>query len=446
MSRFNRHLSLAAVSFAALIVAQGSAMAGAFGLREQSATAQGYSFAGAASGSGYLSSMFWNPAVITMMPGWNSELHMSLILPQIEINPNPLLTPTAAFGASGEMGQDAIIPSGYGSVQINDKIWLGLSSTSPYGLVTDPRENWAGQVYSRSSRIFSVNVNPVIGVKVNEWLSVAVGPSLQYFDIRLKSAVPTPLTAPATAVLPGQPSGALDGDDTGFGFTAGVTLTPFAGTTIGLGYRSAVSHSLEGTFTLPAGAVAPIAIRTPIDADLKTPDQVTIGLSQVITPAMTVHLGFEWTNWSVLKTPLVTNANTGAVVQDLPLNYEDGFLYSLGMDYRLNDQWIVRAGLAYEQSPIDTEIRSTRLPDNDRFWASIGLGYQWNDKLSFDVAYSHLFAKETDIRIVPGHQDYAGIPFVADVDASIDIVSVGLRYRWDNPKAAIPAAPIVRKY
>jgi long-chain fatty acid transport protein len=32
------------------------------------------------------------------------------------------------------------------------------------------------------------------------------------------------------------------------------------------------------------------------------------------------------------------------------------------------------------------------------------------------------------------------------VDATVDIVSVGLRYRWDDPKVAIPAVPLVRKY
>jgi len=35
---------------------------------------------------------------------------------------------------------------------------------------------------------------------------------------------------------------------------------------------------------------------------------------------------------------------------------------------------------------------------------------------------------------------------VADVNSDVDIVSVGLRYRWDDPVVAIPAAPIVRKY
>jgi len=438
MSRLHRSLSLAAVSFAALIAAQGGAQAGGFAVREQSATAQGYSFAGAASGSGYLSSMFWNPAVITMMPGWNSEWHLSLIVPRIDINP-VAPTPTLGFGSSGDIGQDAVIPTGYSSYQINEMLWVGLSSTAPYGLVTDPRENWAGQAYSRASKIFSVNVNPVVGVKVNDWFSVAVGPSLQYFDISLKRAIPGNPLDPISIVFPGAPSAALDGDDIGFGFTAGVTLTPFAGTTIGIGYRSQVEHDLEGTLSTPVS-------RLPITAKLKTPDQVTVGLSQAITPDFTVHAGFEWTNWSVLGEPDVVGPG-GIVPLTIPLNYDDGFFYSLGFDYRLNNQWTLRAGVAYEESPIDTDIRSTRLPDNDRIWASIGASYQWNDKLSFDIAYTHIFSKDTEIRIVPGHQDYIDpLAFIADVDSSTDIVSVALRYRWDDPKVAVPAEPIVRKY
>ena len=436
MSRFNRISTLAAVSLAALISAQGGAQAGGFAIREQSATAQGYSFAGAASGSGGLSSMFWNPATITMAPGWHSEWHLSLIVPRVEIDPLPG-TPTAIFGSSGDIGQDAIVPTGFSSYQINDRFWVGLSSSAPYGLVTDPRQNWAGQIYSRSSKVFSLNVNPIVGVKVNDWLSLAVGPSLQYFDIRLKSAV-TP--------APNAPSAILEGDDIGFGFTAGATITPFAGTTIGIGYRSRIDHELEGTFSIPAGVGGvPVNRQIPINADLTTPDQVTIGLSQMITPALTVHLGFEWTNWSILEEPLVLGPG-GAVVRTLPLNYDDGFFYSAGFDYKLNNQWTLRAGVAYEESPIDTEIRSTRLPDNDRIWLSVGAGYQWSDKLSFDIAYTHIFTKETDIRITPGHQDYLGVPFLADVDAAVDIVSVGLRYRWDDPKVAIPAVPLVRKY
>lgn len=437
MSRFSRSMTLAAVSLAALAAAATGASAGGFAVREQSATAQGYSFAGAASGSGGLSSMFWNPATITMAPGFQSEWHASVIIPDVQINPLPP-TPTLGFGGSGDIGQDAIVPSSYKSYQVNDYLWVGFASSAPFGLVTDPRQNWAGQVYSRSSRIFSANLNPIVGIKVNEWLSFGAGPMIEYFDVRLKNA-----TSPGPAAS----SLILEGDDWGFGFTAGVNITPFAGTSIGIGYRSSINHELEGTLAAPAGVFpfAPLGTQFPIKAKLNTPDQVTVGLSQAITPAMNLHLGFEWTNWSRVKAPAIVGP-TGAPVSDLPLNYEDGYFYSIGADYRVNDRLLVRAGVAYEQSPIDTEVRSTRLPDNDRYWASVGATYLWDEKLSFDLSYTYIWAKDTRINILPGHQDFvAPLAFVADVDSSVNIVSAAIRYRWDDPAKPIPA-PIVRKY
>jgi long-chain fatty acid transport protein len=413
-------------------------------VREQSATAQGLSFAGAASGSGGVSSMFWNPATITMRPGWQSEFHLSGINTDSEITPLTGTSPVLLLGSpSGDIGPDAIVPASYTSYQLNERLWLGLGSSAPFGLVTDPDENWAGRIYSRSSRIFSLNVNAVAAVKVTDWLSVAAGPMAQYFDVRLKRAVPTALT-PAGITAPNLPTGILEGDDVGVGFTAGVNITPYAGTAVGIGFRSSVHHDLEGTLTAPGSPVIPI------DVSLNTPEQVTVGISQAITPVLTAHAGFEWTNWSRLKEPAIVGP-TGPVPnsESLPLNYDDGFFYSFGLDYRVTDRITLRAGAAYEQSPIDTEIRSTRLPDNDRIWASLGASYQWSDQLQLDVSYTHIFIRDTAIAIVPGHQDFAGLPFVAEADSSVNIISAALKYRWDAPERPIPAvptSPIVRKY
>src|ERR687898_872336 len=130
--KISKRLVMTAVSLSALAAAISGAEAGGFGLREQSATAQGLSFAGAASGSGGLSSMYWNPAVITMHPGWQSQYSASAIVPEAKITPglgtSPLLLP---LGASGDIGQDAIVVSGYSSIQINDWLWIGNSTSAP---------------------------------------------------------------------------------------------------------------------------------------------------------------------------------------------------------------------------------------------------------------------------------------------------------------------------
>ena len=443
MTTISRAVLLGA-SAAALLVAADAAQAGGFAVREQSATAQGLSFAGAASGSGGLSSMFWNPAMITMAPGWNQEAHASFIIPDAEIQPiagtSPLLARppgSGLFPSSGDIARDAVVPATYTSYQLNDRVWIGAATTAPFGLTTKPERFYPGDIYARSSRIFSLNLDAIVGVKVTDWLSVGAGVSGQYFDVKLKRAL-------SPAVL--APSGILEGDNLGVGFTAGATATLPTGTIIGVGYRSSINHELEGT------QKGPVGVAIPIRAKVNTPDFVNVGLSQAITDQFRVHFGFEFQNWSrlgtqaIVATPNGIGVPVGTVVGALALNYRDGFFYSGGAEYDLRPDLTLRAGVAYEESPIDTAIRSPRLPDNDRIWASIGGTYRYSQKLSFNLAYTHVFVRGTRIALVPGQQDFIpGLPFVADVDSQVNIVSAAVKYRWDNPAVAVPA-PIIRKY
>ena len=430
-------LSLAAVYLTALAAASSGAHAGGFGIREQSATAQGLSFAGVASGSGGLSSTYWNPATITMKPGWQSEWHASAIIPQSDITPLPgtwpLLLP---LGPSGDIGLEAVVPASYSSYQLTDQLWIGLASTAPYGLATKPNPVWAGEVYARTTKIASINLNPIIGWKLTDWLSIAAGPAFQYADVRVRRALAPGLNPPEVTI---------EADDIDVGFTAGVNVTPWAGTSFGVGFRSAVRHDLSGDLRT---TLSPIL--TPIDLKVTTPEMATVGLSHQIGWGLTVHAGYEWTNWSRLKVPQVVGP--AGVIENFPLNWKDGHFYSLGLEYQLLPQWTVRAGVAFEDSPVTDATRHPRLPDNDRIWLSAGLGYKWSERLSFDLSYTHIFIDEAKINIVPGHQDFkviAGLPmpFVAEAEGSVDIISVAVKYRWDTPVvAAMPAAPIVRKY
>jgi long-chain fatty acid transport protein len=434
MSISRRLIVSAAVSLPAILVATSGYAAG-FALREQSATAQGLSFAGVASGSGGLSSMYWNPATITMNPGFQSQFNASIIAPTGHITPlvgtSPALLP---LGESGDFGITAAVPATYSSFQLNDQLWFGISTNSPFGLTTKSGPVWAGETYARTTKVLSFDVNPVLGWKVNEWLSIAAGPTLQYLDLNLKRAL-----APGS----NPPSLKIDADDADVGFTAGVNITPWVGTDIGVGYRSTVHHELEGDLktTLAPGA-------TPVVLKINSPELLTVGVSQQLMAGLTLHAGYEWTNWSRLKTPGLEGP--AGLVSTFPLNWKDGNTYSLGLEYQFLPQWVGRVGVAYDDSPVTTETRHPRLPDNDRIWASVGLGYKLSDKLTFDVGYSHLFIARTPIRIEPGHQDYTpGLPFVAEAKAHIDVVSFSVKYRWDDTKVAVPAvaaAPIVRKY
>ena len=221
------------------------------------------------------------------------------------------------------------------------------------------------------------------------------------------------------------------------GATAGVTLTPWVGTRVGLGYRSVTSHTLEG------GLTPGVPVTFPVKTKVTLPEMVTFGLAQDFGAAFTANFGIEWTNWSRLKTSDVTNFFTGAPFPfpaQQRYNWRDGWFFSGGLEYRYDPNWTFRGGVAYEVSPITDTTRNVRLPDTDRFWTSLGLSYKYSQKITVDVGYTHIFGRNGAINIRPGNQSYIPpLAFVATTQGHVDIVSVGVKYRWDNPVVAVLA-------
>ncbi|WP_153768372.1 outer membrane protein transport protein [Labrenzia sp. CE80] len=422
----NKTTLIASTAIAASLVAS-SAFAGGFALREQSSYYQGTSFAGNGTTGPSISSVFWNPATITgAKDGLTFEAHNSFIVPQADINGTNTVLGTPAGVATGDMASDAWIGATYTAYKLSDTTFIGLGINAPYGLSTKPKDgDWSGAGYNRSSKVFSINANPVVGFKLNEMVSVAVGAQVQYIDVRLTNSAAAPVLSSGTT--------ALQGTSMGVGFTAGVTLKPLAGTEIGLGFRSSVAHDLGGTVSLPVASGGLPAGTYDIKTKLITPEMVTLSAKQRITDNFRLLGTFEWTNWSRLEAPKVLLSDLGdAQLTTLPFNYDDGYFLSIGGEYDFNDKITLRAGAAYEWSPISTEIRSARLPDNDRIWVSAGGSYNYNDHLSLDIGYTHIFGTDTDIEIVPGHQDYAATKgsLVGSVDSSVDIFSASLRYTF----------------
>ena len=83
-----------------------------------------------------------------------------------------------------------------------------------------------------------------------------------------------------------------------------------------------------------------------------------------------------------------------------------------------------------------------RVPDSDRVWLTVGASYQYSQKLSFDVSYAHLFFRTAPINITSvANPAFAavGVPFVGTARTTMDIVSVGLNYRFDEPVRGVVA-------
>lgn len=420
-----------------LVVAIAQANAGAFAIREQSTYGQGTSFAGVAAG-GSLSSMFWNPATMTQFKGIISENGFTGIFPKANQTPQagtfPALLPLGGVSNSAEMG---LVPNGYTTYQMSPNLWLGLSINAPFALSVSFPDAWAGRSYSGDQSIRSYNATPSIAYRINDWISVGAGIQIQYMNVNFTQGLGTTPGADLT----------LRGRGYGFGGTAGITVTPTPTTSIGLGWRSQIDQNIHGAMLLPGGLGFNVPFSTPgsVEATLKLPDIVSLGIRQWVSPQWTVMGTVEWSNWSRIGTVTVNQlSGAPALVAGnafrVPFQYDDGWFFSVGAEYRWNERLALRGGVGYEISPITDQVHKPALPDNDRFWASVGLSWAIAPFMRFDLAYTHLWIKDPNINITAasGNPSFVSpLAYVGAVDAHSDMISGAFVIRFDDLEPSV---------
>lgn len=406
------------------------AQAGGFAVREQSAAGQGASFAGVAAG-GSPASMFWNPATMTQFQGRISEIDAAMIFPMAHQTGFGTLNAVGFTGAEANSGEAALVPASYTTWQLNDRFWIGISTNSPFGLsVGFDNKAWAGAAYAQSTTLRSYNAAPSFAYKLTDWLSVGAGVQIQYAQANLMSFNGVGGAASPNLFL-------ISGDGWGWGFTAGAAITwaPTA-TQIGIGYRSQIDQDIEGSMTGSGG----LTTVGPVNTTLALPDMLSVGLRQGIAPGWTLLGTFEWTNWSRIGTATIQQQSGAAALTStgmavtLPFQYDDGYFYAVGLEYAITPRWTLRAGFAYEQSPITDRVRTPRLPDNDRYWYSFGATNQLTDRIIVDIGYSYIDVKDTTMSITAASGNpwfIPGVAYTGTADSYVHILSFGAKYRWN---------------
>ena len=95
----------------------------------------------------------------------------------------------------------------------------------------------------------------------------------------------------------------------------------------------------------------------------------------------------------------------------------------------MNDRVTLRAGVAFDETPVPDSTRTPRLPDSDRTWVALGARWQPSPALLMDFGYAHLFSET-----VPLDQDADNVAasglLNGEQHSDIDIVSAQLVYRF----------------
>lgn len=377
------------------------AQAAGFALIEQNASGLGNAYAGQAAAALDASTVFFNPAGMGLLPDSQLVVAGNLIRPSAEFqNGGSTAAPLQTLGSTGgDAGGLGFVPNLYYVAPVNQDLSFGIGLNAPFGLKTEYDQTWMGRFQAVTSEVKTINLNPSLSYKLNDTVLLGIGLSVQYIDAKLTNMVN--YSALAGGVLGANLQGVADveGDDYGWGYNLGA-LFNLGDTRVGIAYRSEVDYTLEGEVSF-ANVPAPMAgnalLQTgPVTADVTMPASASLSLFHKLSPGVDVLADITWTGWSSFDV-LTVRRTSGTVVSATNENWQDSWRYSLGVTWHQDAAWTWRAGVAYDETPVEDAFRTARIPDNSRTWVALGGQYRLSGKTALDFGYAYLFVEDASI-------------------------------------------------
>jgi long-chain fatty acid transport protein len=320
------------------------------------------------------SAIFYNPAGLVQLPGFQVMGGVSFIVPRLEVVTHSGLVDTSTLMDS----QASAVPHFFTSYHLSERVWLGLGLNSPFGLGIKYNDNWPGRFNIIKADIQTLNINPTVAVKITDYLAVGAGLDVMYFNFDMTRALPLPFLGPQTLHLAG--------DTWGLGFNLGLHWKPRDDLSLGVSYRSQVRQQLAG----PAQVQPYYALNTRASGGITLPDMILAGIMVRPMEKLSVEAGVIWTNWSLFKNFNVKFDNALGMLSERK-SWHNTWRGQVGVEYRALPWLDVRAGYSLENEPMPDKYVDYLVPSSNlRHNFSFGTGFRWR-AMTMDLAYTLVY-------------------------------------------------------
>ncbi|MCK5878142.1 MAG: outer membrane protein transport protein, partial [Holophagae bacterium] len=262
---------------------------------------------GAAMGNAYVASvdnasaMFYNPGALAFVNGIDVNMGSTLFFPA-----------GSWTSLDGSMSTDQktkinFIPAVFVSYQLNDRVVVGISQFTQYGLETDWPTEWPGSQLSDRTKIRTFNVTPTIAFKVTDNFSMGFQVNWVGADVLIQKTINF---VDQTAWTD------LSGDGDGWGASAGFLWKVNDQVKVGGFWRSAVDVKFEGEadFDNVPTPFLPVLYDGEITAGVKLPQTWGLDVAYQVNDKLMVEVGFMNTQWSTYSVLAVYRKDTGGLL------------------------------------------------------------------------------------------------------------------------------------
>ena len=378
------------------IAFSGSAAAAGFQLLEQNSSGLGNAYAGSAAVADNASTIFFNTAGMTQLQ--KIEVSGGLTAVGTSFKFSDQGSSAGAFNGTGNGGDGGgwgFIPNGYLSWGLTKDLYVGVGVGAPFGLKTEYDERWVGAAQSREFDVKTYNINPSIAYRVNNFVSLGAGLNLQRLEATYKRATAISVNGSISPLK-------LTLDDDSWGWNIGALFNLSPKTKLGISYRSEVEYKTNGKIEITGPAAAN---SSDAKADITLPDVFVLSVTHKLSDRIELLGDVARTGWSSIPKVDVIRASAtlsglqiGSIAQTLDTDFKDTWRFALGANYKLNDEWMLKGGIAYDQTPVKgASTRLVSLPDNDRTWFSVGAQWKPSKTLTLDAGATYLYVKDASI-------------------------------------------------
>lgn len=410
------YLSKVAITIVTLLsVLNKNANAGGYSTFLHSTSGLGNSYAGSSTGSHDISDIYFNPSITS--ENKKKEAIFSLNYIDLRIDPDFNNAKNALGNQNGpdvhNAGSKKFIPALYLSSPINDKTAINFAVTTPFGLETNYEQGWTGSFRALKSTIKTINLNPSIAYNLNNSLSIGGGLVAQYYYAKLSKKS---FNGTNTGI------GTMEGSDWGYGYNLGANYKINDNTKFGIGYRSAIRYNIRGNVGFDN-------TKTRFNSTTTTPESLSVGLSHQYSDKLQVVADSIWTRWSRLK-QLRVDAQIPKLSSTSYFNWNDSFLNSLGANYKIDSNNLIRGGLAYEIEAINNRNREARVPPSDKYWVSLGLNHKLHNDFEIDFSLVRQIYKSSRINISSQGENGIEGTLSGKYNTSVNVVSFALKKQF----------------
>ncbi|GLS84961.1 OmpP1/FadL family transporter [Paraferrimonas haliotis] len=398
--------ALSALSVAMIAAPTFTASAAGFQVTTHSATGNGRANAGEAAIADNASVLARNPAAMTRFESAEISGGINVIAPTTDVTgisyQAPVPVQAVPVADQNDVTQTTPVPNLYYIQPINDRLAVGFAANTNFGTTTEFSEDFHNAVElpglgkplgltGGKTRVYTINLNTSVAYKLTERLSLGLGVNAIYGEGEFKRSAPTDIDGVYAFDVD------FKGEGWDYAFDFGALYEVNENHRFALTYRTGSDFTADGDAQI--STLHPQAGPITIDVNsikLNLPDMAEFAGYHKLTDKFAMHYSVNWTGWSDFKTIDFIGDN-GAVVYQNEYGWDNAMRYAIGGTYELNQKVVLRAGIAYDSSPIPEDKRIISIPDSNRWWYSAGASYHFSDSSSLDFGITYINGEATDV-------------------------------------------------